>query len=309
MAGRAAELALTGRTLAGRFVIGEMLAEGLASAVFACADLSQPARPLVVKILLPLEPTCDLVRLAREARPAWLAHPNIARVFDFGEEEEICYVVMERLFGRTLEALVAERGPLEPEDAVEIFAQLTSALSAVHEVGLVHRDVKPSNVLVAIEPGGAATAKLIDFGVCAHVGARGAVGTRAYMAPEQASDEPVDGRADLYALGVCLYEALTGVRAGAPRSYAALFGPIDRVIPDVRGLRPDVPVALAALVARATLRDPGLRFASAAEMQRALETAVRAPTRSGLRPSPRERADTLTPTPLELATRKVRLRR
>lgn len=281
------------RLLAGRYeVIGEV-ARGGCGAVYEAQDLLT-GNLVAIKTLQPAGvDRASLARFAREARvAAAIHHPNVCSVVDSGTlADGSPFLAMERLYGETLRQHIARVRALDPESAIEIAVQLLSGLDAAHELGIVHRDVKPENVfLVRPRQGSFPLVKILDFGMC-RVGAPRrpvpkakdpdfvddktltragtVVGTPEYMAPEQASGRRhFDLRIDLYAVGVLLYEALTGTRAfyGAdPR--AVLVNVLARQIPPVRAVRPDLPLALDRIVARAIERDPRARYASATEFQ------------------------------------------
>src|SRR4051794_23486551 len=221
-------------------------------------------------------------RFRREAQAAaGLAHPNIVGIFDRSEWEGTPYIAMELVDGHTLKELVTERGPLPPSIAVNFVEQVLNALAYAHRRGIVHRDIKPQNVIIDAE----GTAKVADFGIARAVNSdmtqTGAmVGTVQYFSPEQAQGLPVDQRSDLYSTGVVLYELLTGqlpFEGEAPVSIA-LKHVNERPVPPGQ-LRPGLPPALEAVVLRAMEKDPALRYQSAEEFIAALEAAMRAPTR------------------------------
>ena len=231
-------------------------------------------------------------RFRREAQSAaGLAHPNIVGIFDRSEWDGTPYIAMELVDGKTLKELVIERGPLDPAIAVNLMEQVLRALGYAHRRGIVHRDVKPQNVIIDRE----GTAKVADFGIARAANSdmteTGAlVGTVAYVSPEQAQGEPVDRRSDLYSAGVVLYELLTGrvpFDGEAPVSIA-LKHISERPVPPGQ-LRPGISPALEAVVMRALEKDPARRYQNAEEFVAALEAARRAPTRPiRLDPTPGE---------------------
>lgn len=221
-------------------------------------------------------------RFRREAQAAaGLTHPNIVGIFDRSEWEGTPYIAMELVDGQTLKELVTERGPLPPHIAVGLVEQILRALAYAHRRGIVHRDIKPQNVI--LDPEG--EAKVADFGIAragnSEMTQTGAiVGTVQYLSPEQANGHPVDRRSDLYSAGIVLYELLTGhvpFDGEAPVSIA-LKHVNERPVPPGQ-LRPGIPPALEAVVLRALEKDPNLRFQSAEEFIAALEQARLAPTR------------------------------
>src|SRR3954466_12284688 len=221
-------------------------------------------------------------RFRREAQAAaGLTHPNIVGIFDRAEWEGTPYIAMELVDGRTLKEVVTDRGPLPPTVAVNFTEQILQALAYAHRRGLVHRDIKPQNVIV--DPEG--TAKVADFGIARAANsemtqAGTMVGTVQYLSPEQAQGLPVDSRSDLYSVGVVLYELLTGhvpFEGEAPISIA-LKHVNERPAPAGQ-MRPGIPPALDAVVLRALEKDPALRFQTAEEFIAALEAARSGRTR------------------------------
>ncbi|HEX6024267.1 MAG TPA: PASTA domain-containing protein, partial [Solirubrobacter sp.] len=221
-------------------------------------------------------------RFRREARAAaGLTHPNIVGIFDRAEWEGTPYIAMELVDGRTLKDLVVQRGPMPVDVAVDLTEQLLKALGYAHKRGIVHRDVKPQNVIIDRE----GRAKVADFGIARAVNsdmtATGEmVGTVQYVSPEQAQGKPVDHRSDLYSAGVVLYELLTGrvpFDGEAPVSIALKH--VNELPVPPSQLRPGIPPAIEAVVLRALEKDPAFRYQSAAEFITALENARRAPAR------------------------------
>ena len=209
-------------------------------------------------------------RFLREARlAARLAHPNVVRVYDVGEHEGRPFIAMEYVDGETLADLLARRGPLPPDEVAALGIQICSALEAAHTAGLVHRDVKPHNLLLRKD----GQLKLGDFGIAFALGgtrltmAGTVLGTAAYLAPEQARGEEVTAAADIYALGAVLYELLAGRPPRTPSSVAELAEATEILPP------PGAPPALAAVVKRCLESEPRRRPQSAAEVARALAAA------------------------------------
>lgn len=221
-------------------------------------------------------------RFRREAQAAAaLAHPNIVGIYDRSEWEGVPYIAMELVDGRTLKEIVLERGPLPPEIAIGLTEQILRALGYAHRRGIVHRDVKPQNVI--LDPEG--HAKVADFGIAragnSEMTQTGAiVGTVQYLSPEQAEGKPVDRRSDLYSAGIVLYELLTGrVPFDGEAPIATAIKHInERPVPPAQ-LRPGISPALEAVVMRALEKDPARRFQSADEFIAALEHARRVPAR------------------------------
>ena len=244
----------------GRYRLGARLGSGGFGTVFAARD-ERLGRPVAVKVV----PTGGAApeRAQREARAvARLDHDAIVALFDAGEEDGCRYLVSELVEGRTLAQLERD-GALSDRDVIRIGLALADALAHAHDRGVIHRDVKPQNVIVPDVPSSRrGAAKLTDFGV-AHLAGEAAltatgdvVGTLAYMAPEQAAGRAVDARADVYALGLVLYEALAGenpVAAGSPSATARRIG---THLPPLAKRRSDLPEALCAALDRTLLPDP-----------------------------------------------------
>jgi tetratricopeptide (TPR) repeat protein len=219
----------------------------------------------------------------REAQAvAALVHPNVCRIYDVGNDHDVDYLVMEYLEGETLASRM-ERGPLPIEDAVRIAGEIAAALAHTHQHGLVHRDLKPGNVMLTADG-----AKLLDFGLAKRLSgpdpANGATtstligvgviaGTLQYMAPEQIDGQPVDERCDIFAFGAILYEMLAGRPAFAGDTASSTMAAILIGQPaPLRTVLPDVPPALVNVVAKCLAKKPSERWSSAAEMAEALKT-------------------------------------
>jgi streptogramin lyase len=234
-------------------------------------------------------------RFVRESRAAAaIDHPNVIPVYSAGEDDGRLYLAMRFVDGEDLRSLVHREGTLEPARAASIIAQIGSALDAAHARGLVHRDIKPANVLLdaaSLQPAGYGPpgasgwrdhAYLTDFGLTKRLtgettmtGSGRWVGTLGYIAPEQIRGEGVDARADVYALGCLLFYVLTGVAPYRRDSdEATLYAHLNDAAPDARALAPEVPVALAEVVARALEKDPDDRYLSAGDLGRAALAAV-----------------------------------
>ena len=270
-----------GQVLAGRYEIGAVLGRGGMAEVRAGWDL-RLGRAVAVKTLLPglAEQPTIRQRFDGEARAAArLAHPNAVAVFDVGEEGGVPFLVMEQVVGPTLEEEM-RRGPLDALRLRRLGKELLGALGAAHSAGLVHRDVKPANVLLA--PDG--SAKVADFGIAKavvdedatalhvnHTTAGQVMGTMADMAPERLAGRPATVQSDIYSVGVVLYEGLTGTRPFAAPTPISMVHAIDQASPaPLQDCCPGLDPALVATVERAMARNPDDRFASAAAMSAAL---------------------------------------
>jgi hypothetical protein len=270
--------ALEGTTVGGRYELRTHLATGGMSAIFRGWD-HRLARPVAIKLLRPsehAEPQA-IERFRREARTAAsLVSPHIVEVYDFFEEHDAHYLVMELVEGQDLKRHIIERGPLPPAEALAIGAQVCRALRVAHAQGFIHRDIKPQNVLLT--PTG--EAKLADFGIVYVPRARGftaggiVLGTADYISPEQAQGLPLEPTTDLYSLGVVLYEALTGALPfDGETPMAVAMRHVTVPAPPLRTRRPELPRGVERVVMRALRKDPDDRYPTAAAMEAALERA------------------------------------
>jgi eukaryotic-like serine/threonine-protein kinase len=268
-----------GQVLAGRYELGSLLGAGGMASVYRAVDRALE-RTVAVKVLgPPYDQDPALVeRFRQEARvAAGLSHPNIVAVFDSGSEAGVHYLVMEYVQGETLADTLRREGVLEPCWAAAVGRWVCQALGAAHARGLVHRDVKPANLLVSR----AGQVKVADFGIASAAatasltGGRVVLGTAAYLSPEQARGGPVDARSDVYALGCVLYELLTGAPPfgaggpleGAARQAARAPAPPSRC-------NPQVGPELDAVVMTALEREPARRYQTAWAMGQDLERIV-----------------------------------
>jgi eukaryotic-like serine/threonine-protein kinase len=266
----------------GRYRVLHRLGSGGMADVY-CAEDTQLGREVALKLLYRrfAEDAEFVERFRREASSAaGLQHPNIVGVFDRGEWDGTYYIAMEYLDGRTLKQLVRGHGAMPPDLATDITIQVLRAARFAHKRGVVHRDIKPHNVILDEE----GRAKVTDFGI-ARAGASdmtetgSIMGTAQYLSPEQAQGQPVSPRSDLYSIGVMLYELLTGrVPFDAESAVTIALKHIsERPVPPSQH-NPEVPPALDAVVMRALEKDPRRRFADADEFAAALEAARAAPT-------------------------------
>ncbi|MEQ1874965.1 MAG: serine/threonine-protein kinase, partial [Ilumatobacteraceae bacterium] len=268
--------------MANRYLLGKQLGAGGTSRVHAALD-ERLGRQVAIKLLdEKLVASADPAgrdRFLREGpTSASFSHRNAVTVFDAGEDEGDLYIVMELVDGRSLAEHMVNTGPLAIEEAVDIATQVLAALAAAHAVGIVHRDVKPANVLLGTD----GAVKLADFGIAKRfddldesVTTTGTViGTPRYLAPEQAVGATVTAATDVYAMGILLFEMLTGRAPFTGDSLVAIATvQQSQPAPDVRSLRPEVSAVLAATIARALATKPADRFPTASEMSAALVDA------------------------------------
>lgn len=283
---------LIGCTLGGRYRLLRMIGEGGMGRIYQAQHLLID-RAVAVKVLR--EDYCRradvLERFRREAKSASrIGHPNIVDVLDFGETKSgASYFVMEMLAGKELAQVIADERVLMPERAVRIAYQCCHALALAHDKGIVHRDMKPENILLIERDGFGDFVKIVDFGVAkmsdpefemedgshAKLTRTGMIfGTPEYMSPEQAIGLPPDFRVDIYAMGVTLYELLTGRVPFEGNTFMAVLSKhANCAVPEMRALKPDLHVspALEAVVMRALRKERGERFTSMREMAQALQ--------------------------------------
>jgi eukaryotic-like serine/threonine-protein kinase len=253
-----------GQLLDGRYLVESQLARGGMAAVYLGRDVRLD-RTVALKIAHPeLARDREFTdRFIGEARAvARLSSPNVVAVFDQGSTGDINYIAMEYVPGPTLRELLNARGRLSPRESLDIIEGVLTGLAAAHDAGIIHRDVKPENVLL----GTGTTVKVVDFGLArAAAGMRNTrtgllIGTAAYLAPEQVSANASDARTDVYAAGVMLFEMLTGTQPHTGDTpLAVAYKHVNAAVPAPSSLIPDLPPALDALVALSTNRDPALR--------------------------------------------------
>jgi serine/threonine protein kinase len=271
---------VVGETVAERYELEELVGHGGMSSVYRAHD-SLLERYVALKVLHEQynEDEDFVERFKREARlVAQLQHPNIVTVIDRGEQDGRQYIVFEYIEGENLKELVVRKGRLEVREALEIAIEVARALGFAHEHGLVHRDVKPQNVLL----NGDGRAKVTDFGIARSLDVEQGVtqtgtvlGTSNYIAPEQASGKHVDQHSDVYSLGVVLYEMLSGEVPFPGESFVAVaLKHVNQPPPSVLDVRGDIPMRIAEAVGRALEKDPERRFptmdAFAAELEACL---------------------------------------
>jgi eukaryotic-like serine/threonine-protein kinase len=270
---------MIGTLLNGRFRLEEQVGSGGMSTVYRAFDETLE-RWVAIKLMhadISSDPD-QLERFRREARAAArLSHPHVVTVIDAGEDDGHPYIVFEYVEGETLKQRIRRLGQLDVGEAVAYAIEIGRALAAAHAERIVHRDVKPQNVLIDAE----GRAKVTDFGIARSLELEGltaagrVLGTTDYVSPEQALGDPVTEQSDVYSLGVCLFEMLTGdVPFKAESQVAVAMKHVREPVPDVQHLRPDVSASLAAVVEQATAKETQNRYASTVEMVEDLEHAL-----------------------------------
>ncbi len=271
-------MAEIGTIFGGRYRLLELLGQGGMATIFRALD-TQLGREVAVKLLQPqyLRDPDFSSRFRQEAQnAASLSHPNVVTVYDYGEDPQGPFIVMEYVDGEDLASILRRNGALPPTQATRIAAAVARALAASHARGIVHRDVKPGNVLIGRD----GRVKVVDFGIARAIAEAQmtmpgtTLGSVHYFSPEQARGEPATSESDIFSLGIVLYEMLTGSRpwegdSAASVALARLSGPV----PDPALARGSIPPDLAAITRKALARLPSDRFASAAAMADALESS------------------------------------
>ncbi|MBX3271628.1 MAG: serine/threonine protein kinase [Sandaracinaceae bacterium] len=277
-----------GRIIADRYQIDRVIGRGGMGMVYGGSH-TWTERPVAVKLLhadLADDPTL-LKRFFREAKAtAKLRHPNVVEILDMGEDEDgSAFIVLELLEGRSLGALLAEEKRLEPPRAYAILYPVMDALAAAHEMGIVHRDVKPENVFLAAGFRGGLVPKLLDFGIAKVLegtmmtAAGTTLGTPTYMAPEQAiSEGPVGASADIWSIGAVWFHVLAGRPPvdGLVSPTATMFAIMTEDRPKLASVWPEAPPALAGAIDRALLRDVSQRWQTMRELMAAVRAAAEA---------------------------------
>ncbi len=264
-----------GQTLNGRYFIQELLGQGGMSAVYKASDPNLK-RVVAIKLIHPhLATDAQFVQRFQEEATAVasLRHPNIVQVFDFSSDKDVSYMVLEFIPGETLQEnlrrLAAQKRSMDLNQAIKITLNICDALAYAHQRGMIHRDIKPANIMLDVY----GQAILMDFGIVKILGgaqhtATGAVmGTARYMSPELIRSEPADQRADIYSLGVTLYEMLSGKTPfEADSAMTLMMMHLNDPVPDPRSLRQDLPPALVAILNRCLAKDRNQRYQSVNEL-------------------------------------------
>jgi eukaryotic-like serine/threonine-protein kinase len=270
---------MIGTVLSGRYKLEAKLGSGGMSTVYLARDNTLD-RSVAVKVMHRemSEQADQLQRFRQEARAvAKLSHPNVVAVIDAGEDGGHPYIVFEYVEGETLKQRISRVGALDAQEALAYAIEIARGLTVAHARNMVHRDIKPQNVLIDSE----GRAKLTDFGISRQLEQDGmtatgrVLGTTDYVAPEQAMGHPVDQRSDIYSLGVVLYEMLVGqVPFHADSQVGVAMKHVNEELPDVQQRRPELSAAAAMVVERATAKDPAQRYQAVGEMIDDLATAL-----------------------------------
>jgi eukaryotic-like serine/threonine-protein kinase len=283
-----------GDVIEGRYRVDSIHGRGGMGAVYRATDVDLE-RPVAIKVLHPQLVGDDsmLRRFRQEARSAArLRHPNAVTVYSFGQlPTGAAYIAMEMIEGTTLRDELRKRGRFSVEEAAHILGQVADAVAAAHDVGLVHRDIKPDNIMLEQRPGGIA-AKVLDFGIAKLVTAgadterltipQAIVGTPVYMSPEQARGDEIDSRSDIYSLGIVLYEILSGqvpFRADTPVALALKH--VTELPPSLRSVAPYLSVAVETVVMRTLSKDPAERPQTALDLAQQFWESVSTATAPG----------------------------
>ncbi|MBM7581901.1 serine/threonine-protein kinase [Caldicoprobacter guelmensis] len=277
---------MLGRILGGRYELEEKIGSGGMAIVYK-AKCHLLKRHVAVKVLRPelVEDEEFVARFKRESQAAAsLSHPNIVNIYDVGEENGVYYIVMEYIKGKTLKEYIREKGKLDWEEAVRIAIQICSALKHAHKNGIIHRDIKPQNILVS-EDG---TVKVTDFGIARAVtsatvtmAGTNVMGSVHYFSPEQARGGHVDAKSDLYSLGIVLYEMVTGtVPFEGDTAVSVALKHIQEKVKPPGELNPDIPKSLQDVIEKAIEKDPNKRYQSAGEMIKDLQRVLKEPNGS-----------------------------
>jgi serine/threonine-protein kinase len=263
--------------------VESLIGVGAMGAVYLAEDKAT-GRQVALKLLAPELGRDERFRqrFLRESQlAASLDHPHIVPMLASGEDAGVLYLVMAYVDGSDLRELLRREGRLEPERALRLLAQIAGALDVAHATGLVHRDVKPGNILVTEEPEGE-HAYVCDFGLARHLSSasslttdRGLVGTIDYIPPEQIEGGAIDGRADVYSLGCVLFECLAGMRPFDRESeLSVVFAHLNEPPPRLSDLRPELPTAFDGVFATALAKSPSGRYSTCAELSEAARAAV-----------------------------------
>lgn len=270
----------TKKMIGNRYEVVSHLGKGGMADVFLGIDTILN-RQVAIKVLRSDMSTdaVSILRFEREAQAAAaLAHPNIVEIYDVGDYKGHHYIVMEYITGQTLKQVIHTRGPLLNEEAVDIMKQMCSAIAEAHSRGIIHRDIKPQNVIVKAD----GSIKILDFGIATAKGAmqltqaNNVMGSVHYLAPELAKGDPSSPQSDIYALGICFYEILAGdVPFKAEQAVQVALKHMRDPMPDIRSVNRNVPQSIENIITKATAKLPSQRYRSCDEMLRDISTCLR----------------------------------
>ncbi|MFB6466592.1 Stk1 family PASTA domain-containing Ser/Thr kinase [Cytobacillus sp. Hz8] len=270
---------LIGKRISGRYKILEMIGGGGMANVYLAHDMILDRDVAVKTLRLDFANDEEFIRrFHREAQSATsLAHPNIVSIYDVGEEDSIYYIVMEYVDGQTLKQYIQQYAPLKVEEAIDIMKQLTSAISHAHQNHIIHRDIKPHNIL--IDRNG--NVKITDFGIAMALSAtsitqtNSVLGSVHYLSPEQARGGTANRKSDIYSLGIVMFEMLTGRLPFSGESAVSIaLKHLQSETPSLRRWNPNIPQSVENIVLKATAKDPFHRYANGEEMEDDLNTAL-----------------------------------
>ncbi|MBD8068345.1 Stk1 family PASTA domain-containing Ser/Thr kinase [Bacillus sp. PS06] len=270
---------LIGRRLSGRYKILEVIGGGGMANVYLARDVILE-RDVAIKILrLDFSNDEELIkRFRREAHSATsLAHPNVVSIYDVGEEDNIYYIVMEYVPGKTLKQYIQKYAPLDSKEALDIIEQLTSAIAHAHHNHIVHRDIKPQNILVDND----GTVKVTDFGIAVALSSttitqtNSVLGSVHYLSPEQARGGMATNKSDIYSLGIVLFELLTGrVPFEGESAVSIALKHLQTETPSPKRWNPSIPQSVENIILKATAKDPFHRYSTVEEMEEDIRTAL-----------------------------------
>ncbi len=270
---------MIGKRISGRYKILDIIGGGGMANVYLAHDMILDRNVAVKMLRLDLTNDEEFIRrFHREAQSATsLNHPNIVNIYDVGEEDDIYYIVMEHVDGQTLKQYIQEHSPLRVEEAIEIMKQLTSAITHAHQNHIVHRDIKPHNILIDRE----GNVKITDFGIAMALSAtsitqtNSVLGSVHYLSPEQARGGMANKKSDIYSLGIVMFELLTGRLPFSGESAVSIaLKHLQSETPSVRRWNPDIPQSVENIVLKATAKDQFHRYDSVEEMEADLRTAL-----------------------------------
>ncbi len=270
---------MMGKRISGRYKILDMIGGGGMANVYLAHDMILDRNVAVKMLRLDLTNDEEFIRrFRREAQSATsLNHPNIVNIYDVGEEDDLYYIVMEHVDGQTLKQYILQNSSLQVEKTINIMRQLTSAISHAHQNHIVHRDIKPHNILIDAN----GTVKITDFGIAMALSAtsitqtNSVLGSVHYLSPEQARGGMANKKSDIYSLGIVMFELLTGRLPFSGESAVSIaLKHLQSETPSVRRWNPSIPQSVENIVLKATAKDPFHRYDSVDEMDEDLRTAL-----------------------------------